>query len=139
LEVGEHLPSDVADRLVAELSRVADAVLFSAAIPLQGGVGHVNERWQDNWAELFARHGLVPVDVVRPTVWDDRRVQSWYAQNTLLYVPPEQAAALSGHQGMPLRVVHPALYEAQHARRRRPRHVKLAHRVRRATRRLRAH
>src|SRR3981081_11169 len=44
LEVAEHLPAASADALVALLTRHAPVVLFSAAIPGQGGTGHVNEQ-----------------------------------------------------------------------------------------------
>jgi SAM-dependent methyltransferase len=136
LEVGEHLPADRTERFVAELAAVADTILFSAAIPLQGGTGHVNERWQEDWANSFAAHGLVPVDLVRPAVWNDDRVQPWYAQNTLLYVAPDRAAVLGGATALPLSVVHPRLYEFQHVRRQRPRHVKTVHRMRRTVHRV---
>src|SRR5437764_4160997 len=37
LEVGEHLPESMAPLLVRELTSVAPVVLFSAAVPRQGG------------------------------------------------------------------------------------------------------
>jgi SAM-dependent methyltransferase len=114
LEVGEHLPAAVAPAFVASLVAHAPVVLFSAAIPFQGGAGHVNERWPSYWAELFARHGYEPFDVVRPAVWSDPNVAFWYAQNTVLYADrdhlPEglrgRAAASLDH----LDLVHPALH-----------------------------
>ena len=39
LEVAEHLPANCGDQLVDELARLGRAVLFSAAIPHQGGTG----------------------------------------------------------------------------------------------------
>src|SRR5579863_7218810 len=44
LEVAEHLPPDVAEPFVDLLTNAAPVVLFSAAIPHQGGTNHVNER-----------------------------------------------------------------------------------------------
>jgi hypothetical protein len=92
-------------------------VLFSAAIPYQGGTGHVNERWPDYWAALFERHGYVVVDAIRKRVWRDRQVASWYAQNILVYVRPEvlprfpalAAAAAATDRGQ-LSLVHPRRY-----------------------------
>src|ERR1700722_15751200 len=55
LEVAEHLPPSRAESLIADLTKVAPLVLFSAAIPHQGGKGHVNEQWQPYWVELFGR------------------------------------------------------------------------------------
>lgn len=47
LEVAEHLPCDSAEAFVDSLTQLAPVILFSAAIPFQGGVGHVNEQWQE--------------------------------------------------------------------------------------------
>jgi SAM-dependent methyltransferase len=107
LEVAEHLAPARAEGFVADLVRLAPVVCFSAAIPFQGGVNHVNERWQEEWASVFAGHGYVPVDLVRRRVWDDTEVEPWYAQNMLVY-----AAAGDGLEGdhLPMRLVHPALY-----------------------------
>jgi hypothetical protein len=64
---------------------LAPHVLFSAAIPGQGGNNHVNEQWQSYWADRFAAHGYGPRDIVRPAVRDDRSVAYWYRQNAVLY------------------------------------------------------
>jgi SAM-dependent methyltransferase len=57
LEVAEHLPAAAAPALVRELTRAAPVVLFSAAIPGQQGLGHVNEQWPMYWSRLFESHG----------------------------------------------------------------------------------
>src|SRR5438552_2146277 len=62
LEVAEHLPPDCASGFVKSLARLAPVVLFSAAIPKQGGNHHTNEQWPDYWAKLFGEHGFLPVD-----------------------------------------------------------------------------
>ena len=62
LEVAEHVAPALAADFVGMLTRAAPVVLFGAAIPGQGGPGHVNEQRQSWWAALFARHGYVPVD-----------------------------------------------------------------------------
>jgi SAM-dependent methyltransferase len=85
LEVAEHLPPSSSERLVASLVKMADLVLFSAAIPRQGGSEHINERWQSWWADRFAEHGFVPIDCLRRRIWSNPRVEWWYAQNVLLY------------------------------------------------------
>lgn len=119
LEVAEHLDADLAPSFVASLVAHGRAVLFSAAIPFQGGAGHVNEAWQSSWAAVFAAHGFVPVDVIRPRVWHDDRVAFWYAQNTLLYID-ERDSVLVGELGQEagraelLDVVHPALHTREH-------------------------
>jgi SAM-dependent methyltransferase len=89
LEVAEHLPESASDRLVETLCKLAPVVLFSAATPLQGGTGHVNEQPQSYWAEKFALHGRRAVDAVRPAVWNDAAVKFWYRQNAVVYASPE--------------------------------------------------
>jgi SAM-dependent methyltransferase len=114
LEVAEHLDASSAAAFVALLCRLAPIVLFSAAIPGQGGVHHVNEQWPAWWAERFAAHDYRPCDWLRPAVWDDERVAYYYAQNTVLYVSPELAdrlpAARLGDGAPPPPLVHPTLF-----------------------------
>ena len=47
IEVAEHLPLSSEPTLIEELTSAAQAVMFSAAIPGQEGVNHVNEQWLD--------------------------------------------------------------------------------------------
>ena len=42
LEVAEHLPESRAGSLVSDLTSLASCVLFSAAVPGQGGTNHIN-------------------------------------------------------------------------------------------------
>ena len=85
LEVAEHLPAAAARPLVRELTAAAPVVLFSAAIPGQGGHGHVNEQPHDYWHRLFAAHDFVTLDCIRPAIWQNPAVAYWYRQNTFLY------------------------------------------------------
>jgi SAM-dependent methyltransferase len=114
LEVAEHLPESRGRSFIEDLARLSDIVLFSAAIPGQGGTHHVNEQWQDHWAEEFERLGYLAFDGIRPRIWADESVETWYAQNTLLYANPTGAermtagAVSSRAIFLPsLRVVHP--------------------------------
>jgi|1186.fasta_scaffold51384_2 SAM-dependent methyltransferase len=86
LEVAEHLPETAAASFVNTLTRHADVVLFSAAIPHQGGFRHVNEQWQSYWVRRFAQYGYQMFDPFRPVLWSDDAVDDWYKQNLLLYV-----------------------------------------------------
>lgn len=86
LEVGEHLEASQADSFVQTLCRLAPVVIFSAAVPLQFGTHHVNERWPSYWAKKFRRHGYVASDCLRPQVFHERLVESWYATNTFAYI-----------------------------------------------------
>jgi hypothetical protein len=66
LEMAEHLPPDRAEEFVTSLTALSDYVLFSAAIPFQGGINHLNEQWQHYWADLFAARGYGVHDFIRP-------------------------------------------------------------------------
>jgi len=86
LEVAEHLPKDSAGVLVESLCQLAPYVLFSAAIPFQGGEDHQNEKWPSWWAKLFARFGFFPHPVdIRESIWNNDNVEVWYRQNMVLY------------------------------------------------------
>jgi SAM-dependent methyltransferase len=110
LEVGEHLDERAAPTLVASLVAHAPAVLFSAAIPKQGGAGHVNERWPSYWAGLFAARGYRAVDLIRPLVWNDDRVAFWYAQNIVLYLDQSRPDPGLASVDVPMDLVHPGLH-----------------------------
>lgn len=110
LEVAEHLPPARAESFVADLVALAPVVLFSAAIPGQGGTEHVNERWQSYWASRFAREGFVACDVLRPRIWLDDRIEYWYRQNMLLFC--QHGALDDVASAMPLDVVHPEQFTA---------------------------
>lgn len=93
LEVGEHLPGRCASDFVRFLTDLAPAVLFSAAIPGQGGLHHLNEQWPAYWIDMFASRGYRAVDAVRGRFWEDRRVAYWYAQNAFFFVREDRAAS----------------------------------------------
>jgi peptidoglycan/xylan/chitin deacetylase (PgdA/CDA1 family)/2-polyprenyl-3-methyl-5-hydroxy-6-metoxy-1,4-benzoquinol methylase len=86
LEVAEHLPAESARTFIASLTDLGSVVLFSAAIPLQGGTNHVNEQWPCYWAQLFQERGYLVIDCLRKRIWNNANVDPWYAQNILLYV-----------------------------------------------------
>lgn len=97
LEVAEHLPAKSAENFVDSLINLSPVVLFSAAIPGQGGENHINEQWQDYWANLFCRKGYIVIDYFRPKVWSNPNVAYWYSQNILLFV---QADYLDRHPAL---------------------------------------
>ncbi len=117
LEVAEHLPAASAPTFVASLTDAADFVLFSAAIPHQGGKGHVNEQWLEYWLALFEERGYVGLDVVRPAVWEDTRIPLWYRQNVALYARRERLGELKLNAPVerlrPRSMVHPETYAAK--------------------------
>ncbi len=111
LEVAEHLSPEAGGRLVRYLCQSAPVVLFSAAIPSQGGEGHRNEQWQSYWAERFAKEGFSPRTALRASVWSDDRVEFWYQQNMILYVADSHAGRFPvAEADAMVDAVHPRLY-----------------------------
>jgi tetratricopeptide (TPR) repeat protein len=120
LEVAEHIDPDHAQRFVTGLTALGDAILFSAAVPCQLGVGHVNEQYVDYWIELFSGQDYVPVDAFRPAVWNHEDVEICYRQNLLLFV---HSSSIAGNQKLmdaqahtrreQLSLIHPELYQAR--------------------------
>ncbi|UYN98936.1 MAG: hypothetical protein KIT02_13490 [Devosia sp.] len=112
LEVAEHLSPGRAAGFVADLCAMAPAVLFSAAIPGQGGVGHLNEQWPSYWAAHFAALGFSAHDVLRDRIWTSESIPAWYRQNTILFLNAETATALGLAPADPalLDRVHPAFW-----------------------------
>lgn len=111
LEVAEHLPARRATGLVADLTTLADAVLFSAAIPGQGGVGHVNEQWPAYWVDRFWALGWSVTGAIRYDIWTDDRVENWYRQNLLLAVRGHLPHRWPAGDVLPL--VHPVLWDSR--------------------------
>ena len=115
LEVAEHLSPQAAERFIESLVRHSSAVLFSAAIPFQGGHHHVNERFLSYWVTLFGKHAFQPLDIVRGRIWHDQQVHWWLRQNVVLFAHKDLVEANAGlkrvaeHQG-PVSVVHPDVY-----------------------------
>ena len=118
IEVAEHLTPARADSFVEDLTKLSDVILFSAAIPAQGGTNHINEQWQSYWAEKFLRLGYVGIDCIRPAVWDNNTIEICHRQNALIYVkstelyryPELQDFYLKHRDAKIFNAVHPELY-----------------------------
>jgi SAM-dependent methyltransferase len=115
LEVAEHLPPHRANSFVGDLCRLAPTVVFSAAIPGQGGHGHVNEQWPEYWKNTFACHGYVCSGALRFRFWENPHIENWYAQNILVATcVPDRYPALFDTPLAPVwPLVHPVLYNAR--------------------------
>ena len=112
LEVAEHFEPASAEKLVLLLTQLAPNVLFSAAIPGQGGKGHINEQWQSYWISLFTQKGFHCHDIIRPVIWSSADVRPWYAQNVFLFTH-ESREDLSPST-LPSDLVHPQTFHSKH-------------------------
>jgi SAM-dependent methyltransferase len=119
MEVAEHIPEDRADVFIQNLVNAGDIVLFSAAIIGQLGTYHINEQMPEYWAEKFLKHDYIPVDFIRPMIWNDAQIAYWYRQNILVFIkrsrladfPQLEAAAQATDPKFLLRI-HPEKYFA---------------------------
>ncbi|MES1219190.1 MAG: methyltransferase domain-containing protein [Bacteroidota bacterium] len=91
LEVAEHLPDSSAEIFVQSLISLGDIILFSAAIPGQEGTYHINEQYPEYWAAIFNKYGFVPVDCIRPRIWNNPLIEFYYRQNILVFIKKEIA------------------------------------------------
>jgi hypothetical protein len=117
LEVGEHLPKKNAEVYIKSLVGLSDVILFSAAIPFQGGVNHINCQWPEYWINLFNIEKYNVIDLIRKKVWNNPSVDHWYSQNAFLFVKNDyletNSKLLQEHKltnMSQLSIVHPKRY-----------------------------
>lgn len=104
LEVAEHLSEQRAASFVEDLTKLSDLVLFSAAIPYQGGTEHVNEQPLSYWVKLFGDCHYEAFDVIRPCIQSDQEIPFWYRQNIVVFIKEKSEAweqYVSKHKNLP--------------------------------------
>ena len=114
LEVAEHLDPARGPGFASDLCKLGDVVVFSAAVPGQGGTHHVNEQWPSYWIPHFESQGFVPLDCLRWQLWGHSEVAWWYVQNMFAFVRRHRladfAAASAAVRPLPTDLVHPRAY-----------------------------
>lgn len=89
LEVVEHIHEDHAENIITAISGMfTDTLIFTAAQPGQGGVGHINCQYPIYWHEKFIKNNCV-----RNTLMEDLlryyckqgRYMGWFYNNLLVY------------------------------------------------------
>lgn len=119
LEVAEHIEEKFASLFIENLTQASDVILFSAAIPGQRGSGHVNEQWPEYWINKFEANDYLPFDIIRPAVWLNPDVKTWYKQNTFVLVKKSKLPEISslittrGFGKSPFSIVHPDTFKRQ--------------------------
>lgn len=86
LEVAEHLNESNTRNFIKYLTNHSSFILFSAAIPNQGGTNHLNEQWPDYWIKLFKEMDFQVVDWLRGQIWNDLDIEAFYRQNIFLFI-----------------------------------------------------
>ncbi|MGE4288392.1 MAG: class I SAM-dependent methyltransferase [Salinivirgaceae bacterium] len=101
LEVAEHIEEMYANDFLKTLINHSDIIVFSAAIPKQGGENHLNEQWMSYWIEKFSAHNYFAHDIIRPQIWNNKKVDFWYKQNMIVFKKGER------NNSKILDIVHP--------------------------------
>lgn len=87
-EVAEHIQEKYSKQLVINCANNSDKVLFTAAPPGQGGVGHINEQPYVFWIKLFATAGFKYQTSLSGTIKTELKnenVVSWIANNVMYF------------------------------------------------------
>lgn len=105
LEVAEHICENSAANLISILTLMSSRVVFSAAIPKQGGNQHVNEQWPAYWSKLFAERGFFLEWDPRQSIWENDKIEGCYRQNLLIF-----AKNSANNLEEPKALVHPVIW-----------------------------
>lgn len=114
LEVAEHIRPENASVFIHSLCLLGDIILFSAAIPGQGGHNHVNEQYPDYWIALFEKENFSAYDFIRHQIWNNKNIDTCYRQNLLLFLKDDKKNNYPGIQafeGPVLALVHPEHFD----------------------------
>ena len=114
LEVAEHISIEKSDQLVENLCNLSDIIIFSAAVPYQGGQNHINEQWIYFWEKKFNAKGYLITDGLRQVFWEKESVELWYKQN--IYIIAKQGVFINTEKlksklnGTLQTYIHPQLF-----------------------------
>ena len=103
LEVAEHLHKESADIFIENLTNASDIIVFSAAVPMQGGQNHINEQPLTYWVNLFDKYNYKFYDIIRGRIWNMDNVFWWYKQNMVVFSKNE----LNINSVYPIDILHP--------------------------------
>lgn len=116
LEVAEHLPKSRSKSFIKDLTKLSPIIIFSSAIPGQGGTNHINEQWQSYWIDLFKKEGYCKIDCLRKELWD-KDIEFCYKQNLFLFIRtnhlqhhPKLEEEYNKSKNTPENIVHPDMY-----------------------------
>jgi hypothetical protein len=102
IEFAEHIKKAKSESIVKFLTQSAHVILFSAAIPRQGGLAHINEQRPKFWRELFKAEGFEVIDAIRPQILFDSSIPSYLRQNLYLYVKQDCLDSIKKKLGLSL-------------------------------------
>lgn len=112
LEVAEHIEGSRVSQLFQNLVNHSDIIVFSAAVPGQGGDHHVNEQPPSYWKALFSEQKYYCQDLIRPLIWEDDEILWWYRQN--IFIASKNKIEPEMNEDIPF-LIHPENYLAKEA------------------------
>ena len=85
LEVAEHISEENANNFIDLLVQTSDTIIFSAAIPYQGGINHINEQKEEYWEAKFEKRGFKKFDIIRHQIFRNKKLSPHYRRNIIVY------------------------------------------------------
>jgi 2-polyprenyl-3-methyl-5-hydroxy-6-metoxy-1,4-benzoquinol methylase len=94
IEVAEHIKNSLSDQVATSVAQAVNdngVLIWSAAHPGQGGVGHINCQTKEFWQELIELNGLV-----RDQELEQQMIEyiltgyhmGWFIQNSMIFRKP---------------------------------------------------
>jgi hypothetical protein len=90
LEVLEHIDDSQWKPVLENITNLCDRVIFSAAVPGQGGTGHINCRPKIDWIKRFHELGwVVDLDATRHLLdyMQKGYHMGWFTNNAMILIP----------------------------------------------------
>lgn len=95
LEVAEHIPEEDSEKVCESLFRVTEEggfLIFSAAAPGQGGVGHINCQIKEYWDMLLTKAGFERMEDIEEVMISNITrfgpYMGWFKQNAMFFKVP---------------------------------------------------
>ena len=92
IEVAEHIESYLNDQIVDRLMQATEKVLiFTAAQPGQGGIGHINRQYRQYWLDKFTNKGMIHNTEKEQQLLDCIRSDwhmGWFVNNLIVLYKP---------------------------------------------------
>lgn len=88
IEVAEHIDEKYSDLVIENITRHVDLLIFSAAVPGQGGYDHVNEQPFEYWENKFNKIGFYNNKSGTKKFRDylkENNAKAWYINNISIF------------------------------------------------------
>jgi hypothetical protein len=101
IEVLEHFSDTKGRDIINFLTSSSDLILFSAAIPNQKGVGHINEQRHNYWHNIFQSKGFMFYDGFKSELFKhENEIKFFHLQNMFIYYNDSNKHLFLGHHNV---------------------------------------